>query len=177
MTAILAGQADPQKTGPPFLLHEAEGPQSDRVRCWKPGRKPQLGLQGVSPDHAHYRDHLCLFLVAFQNKVKALSKALDDTQPSPLTPPLASTAPTPDPPLQGTLLRPHEELPGLRPWQLVSHLWAFCSGYLLPPGRILFHNQQANSYSTFKTQTQFFLCESSPDPSQAVALKPGGGDF
>lgn len=28
----------------------------------------------------------------------------------------------------------------------------------------LSHNQQANSYSPFKTQTQFLLCEASPDP-------------
>lgn len=153
------------------------------MRCWEPGWKPQLDLQGVSqPITLTTRTTLCLFLIAFQNKVKAL----DDTQPSPRSPPLASTAPTypptpppglnsshpPAPALQGTLLQPHEELSGLRPCQLVSHLWAFCSGYLLPPGRILFHNQQANSYSTFKTQTQ-----SSPDPSQAVALKPSGGAF
>lgn len=83
MTAILAGQADPQKV--PFPATRRRRATFRQGEMLGAGRKPQIGLQGVSQPitlSTLTTGTTPLPLHRFQNKVKALSKALDDTHPS-----------------------------------------------------------------------------------------------
>lgn len=112
-TAIPTGQADPQMMPFPASRHGRATFRQGEVLGAR-AEAPARAAGCVSADHTHYRDHTLPLPRGCQNKVEALSKALGDTHPSPMTPhwpqqlpptlsptPRPQQLPPPDPRLPG----------------------------------------------------------------------------